>query len=283
MKAGFTFKNRHSGEFGITVKTKSRPIVPEQKIYSYDIPLMDGEYDMTSSNPYGRPFYKNRLFELELSIAGASLGELQHKAARIASWLTGNGELIFDDTSACKWNTRVCSDVSFVPEHRGRMAKMNVVFRVDIGEATFNTADGIKLSDGVRLDSDLPLDISVQFEKTLIKGKNQIDFINIGDYFVRPMFEFTGEAKSITVNSGSKSITVQNPYGSGTVIDFEKCRTTSTSGYNLLSLTEGDFFEFSGGKTQITVSVDAQSTLIMHYTPRTIYNFNFTDIDWGES
>ena len=46
---GFTYKGRHSSEFGIVAKTSNRPIVPEQKSYYYETPYMDGEYDMTDN------------------------------------------------------------------------------------------------------------------------------------------------------------------------------------------------------------------------------------------
>ena len=41
----FTFKNKHSNDFGVTVQTQSRPIKPEMKIQTYDSPYIDGEYE----------------------------------------------------------------------------------------------------------------------------------------------------------------------------------------------------------------------------------------------
>ncbi len=35
MMIGFKFKGRHSSEFGIVAKTKSKPIVAEQKVYTH--------------------------------------------------------------------------------------------------------------------------------------------------------------------------------------------------------------------------------------------------------
>ena len=68
MKTGFTFKGRHSDEFGLVMKTSSRPIHPEMKSYTYDSPLTDGVYDFSSANSYGRAFYQNRIFTLIMQI-----------------------------------------------------------------------------------------------------------------------------------------------------------------------------------------------------------------------
>ena len=160
MRTGFKFKGRHSSDFGIVAKTKSKPIVPEQKVYTYDLPGADGEIDMSECNEYGRTMYKSRLIEIELQISAGDLSELQRTAARIAAWLTGKGELIFDYSYGAKWDARVSSDISFAPELAGKKAVMSVVFKTDMGKATFTTGEGVLLKDCISLDSNLPLDLA---------------------------------------------------------------------------------------------------------------------------
>ena len=165
MKQGFTFKNRHSSEFGVVVKTKTRPLLPEVKTYISEAPLMDGGYDFTSANPFGREFYNDRMMEPTLQITADNLEELERKAAKIAAWLRGSGDLIFDSAHGVKWTGRFVSETAFVPEHRGKTAVVSAVFRAKpIGKATFDTIDGILLGNAVSLDSDLPLDLSEHFE-----------------------------------------------------------------------------------------------------------------------
>lgn len=45
MRNGFIFKDRHSSDFGVTVRTKSRPILPSVKENIVDLPYRDGGYD----------------------------------------------------------------------------------------------------------------------------------------------------------------------------------------------------------------------------------------------
>ena len=54
MRNGFIFKDRHSSDFGVTVRTKSRPILPSVKENIVDLPYRDGGYDFSKANPFGR-------------------------------------------------------------------------------------------------------------------------------------------------------------------------------------------------------------------------------------
>ena len=62
MRNGFIFKDRHSSDFGVTVRTKSRPILPSVKENIVDLPYRDGGYDFSKANPFGREFYNDRIF-----------------------------------------------------------------------------------------------------------------------------------------------------------------------------------------------------------------------------
>ena len=52
MRNGFIFKDRHSSDFGVTVRTKSRPILPSVKENIVDLPYRDGGYDFSKANPF---------------------------------------------------------------------------------------------------------------------------------------------------------------------------------------------------------------------------------------
>ena len=52
MRNGFIFKDRHSSDFDVTVRTKSRPILPSVKENIVDLPYRDGGYDFSKSNPF---------------------------------------------------------------------------------------------------------------------------------------------------------------------------------------------------------------------------------------
>ena len=282
MRNGITFRNKHSTDFGVTVKTKSRSLLPEVKSYTYSVPLTDGEYDLTDCNRYGRAFYNSRVFELEPQISADNLTKLERKAAVIAQWLTGKGELIFDDTNAVKWKARCVSGVTFTPEKHGKTAKLSVIFKTDAaGTATFDVLDGITLGDAVTLDSDIPLDMTQYFEKSLSYGENTVKFVNIGDFYIRPVLKFSGEASNITVTYRDTKIMLKDLSGD-VIIDLEKCIVTNASGGNLISKMQGKFFELPGGVSELEIYVDKACTLQISYVPKTIYDFDFSSIDWGD-
>lgn len=280
---GFTFKDKHSSAYGVSCRTKARTLLPEVKSYTYDTPLSDGAYDMTEVNRFGRAFYKNRTFDMTLFIQGDNLTELERKAARVAVWLSGSGKLSFDDAKIVQWDVRIVSDVAFTPERGGKKAELSVIFQsAPIGEATFNTIDGIRLKDAVYLDSDIPLDMSGYFVKSLTSGSNAVDFVNLGDFYVRPQLEFIGDMKNITVSFGDSKIILEDLTGNA-VIDLEKCIVTDGNGNSLLGNMQGDFFELPAGRSVLQIYTDEPCTLSLRYTPRTIYDFDFSEIDWGDA
>lgn len=282
MRNGFTFKNRHSSEFGVTVKTKSRPILPEVKGYLYETPAMDGSYDFTASNSDGREHYNDRLIEIAIQYTADKLEELEQKTARLAVWLRGSGDLIFDSSNTVKWTGRFISEVSFAPEHRGKSAIASAIFRArPCGAATFNTADGVHLSDALMLDSDIPLDFSQYFVKQLSYGENTVQFVNIGDFYVRPKLIFGKGASNITATYRDTKIMLSDLAGD-VIIDMEKCVVTNSSGDNLMNKLQGNFFELGEGVSDINIYTDCACELRIEYAPKTIYDFDFSSIDWGD-
>lgn len=276
------FNGRHSSEFGVVFKTKSRPLLPGVKEYIYDIPLMDGSLDFSESNCLGREIYNDRIFELTLQINASNLTELEHKCAKIAAWLRNRGTLIFDDSNAVVWKGRFVSEAVFVPERRGKKAEISFMFRTNpSGEATFRIGEGIRLEDAIYLSSKIPLDMGKYFRKELQYGDNKIKFVNIGDFHVRPKLRFEGDMENITVTYGEKKIILERITG-GVTVDLEKCTVTDNPGNEILSRMQGSFFELPPGRSEIEVFVSSPCVLDIDYVPKTIYDFDFSDIDWGD-
>ena len=280
MRNGFIFKNKHSSEMGVTVKSKSRTLIPGTKEYSYDLPFLDGSYDFSEANEYGRAFYEDRVFEVTMHIYGDNLAELERKTARIASWLTGKGLFKFDDMSSL-YNARVISNVAFTPERYGKKADVSVIFQSEaIGRADFNVSDGIELGKAIPLDSNFPLDMSEFFVKDLTAGENTVEIVNIGDFYVRPILTFDGAA-NITVTYGDSKIMIED-LETDAVMNFEKCIVTNSDGDNLISKMSGKFFELPPGISELEIYASEECQMKIDYTPRTIYDFDFSQIDWGD-
>ncbi len=292
MRKGFTFKNRHSSEFGAVARTKSRPVLPEMKSCTFDSPLIDGVYDFSESNEYGRAFYNDRFFEIELQVSADSLKTLETKASKIAVWLKGSGELIFDDMPLVKWKARVVSELGFVPELRGKTTVMTVTFRAaPFSECVFDTVDGPIIDAALELDTNIPLDVPERFIWSVTGGESgyaaavkTINVINAGNVYARPVIRIEGTVKNISIALGDKTLSVQTS-GSGFIIDLEKKTVTDLSGQNAMTSVSGDFFELETGVNEITVSLYAigEASVAAEYTPKFVYDFDLDDADWSES
>ena len=263
---------------------------------------MDGSYDFSAANNAGREFYNDRVFELDIQMTASRLDELERKCARAASWLTGSGELVFDSMPLAVWTGRFVSELSFTPERHGKKAVISAVFQArPIGRASFTTGSGIRLGDGVPLDSDIPLDMSAYFEKRLAHGENEIDFVNLGDFYVRPVLRFcfgdtkitlaeqtvtgaeiTAAQRNITITCGDSKIMLEG-IAADAVVDLEKYVVTDGSGNSFMNKMQGRFFELPPGRSTLSVYVSAPCTLVIDYAPQTIYDFDFSSIDWGET
>lgn len=96
---GLTFNDKHSfNEFGLIMYSKNRPVLPEIKDASEELPGMDGEYDYSEVNPDKEVKYKARPIDIEFSLKEPNPKLLRIKANKIAAWLAcGEKQLIFDD------------------------------------------------------------------------------------------------------------------------------------------------------------------------------------------
>lgn len=292
MKYGFTYKNRHSSEFGIVAKTVARPILPEMKSYTMDAPLADGIYDFSEANEYSRPFYNDRFFEIQLQVSADSLLSLEMKVSKIASWLCGKGELIFDDMPYVKWSARVISELGFMPELRGKKAVMTVNFRVEpFSRCVFNTSDGTEIDAAICLDTNLPIGIDSCF-KWVFNGADgaytniskTLKVVNMGNVYARPVVRIDGDAKNIVISNGNKTLKI-NTQKSCFVLDFEHQTVTDGDGNSVMNYVTGDFFELAPEGAAVAVSLDAKGSvdLCVEYEGRFIYALDFDDVDWGES
>lgn len=284
MVCGFRFRGRHCSEFGIVAKTKSSVLIPQVKKYAYSPALYDGEMDFSDANPYGRVFYENRTVELQLQFGAECLAELSKKAAKIASWLCGSGYLEFDNANSSRWFGRVASQTDFVPELEGRKAIIGVIFTISaMGESDFEVGGELSVSSGIMLGAGIPLDMNSKFQNIpLSSGNNILKFFNIGDFYVRPIFEFGKEVDMISVSFSGKSITVNSIGQNGLFVDFEKHIARDGDGNNIMNKMSGEFFEFPAGVSEYAVYCDKGTEMNIRYMPKCVYDFDFSELEWEE-
>lgn len=90
IRTGFTFRNKHSSEFGIVCDPNSRMLLPEKRRKSVTVPGRDGVYNFTKNKFDVR---RERFTCYYLPVADVNTAQM---ARRIAAWLAEDGELCFD-------------------------------------------------------------------------------------------------------------------------------------------------------------------------------------------
>lgn len=275
MRSGFTFNGRHTSEFGVTAKTKERPIFPTVKEQVYSSAEMDGEYDFTDVS--GREYFETRKFQVELQLAADSLTDLQNRMSRISRWLKGRSTLIFDDMPLVKWNVRVIDSVSYMPENGGRKAVLSVTYKaMPFSDMIYTVIDGPCLEADVELNANIPLSAAEYL--TFSGGGTYTGVPNVGDVHVKPVITVTGSDGSFTIKNNGAGIAVK--YKGDFVIDCEKEQVYSADGTSLMPYVAGDFFELRPGLDN-TIELTGGSVQI-NYTPQFLYNADLNNTEWGD-
>ncbi len=90
---GLKFKEKHSyKDFGLIMKSVDRSLLPAVKRQQIDIPFIDGKIDLQRE-----PVYDNRIITVSFIYHFKDLYDMQAKKRQMAGWLSGSGNLVFDD------------------------------------------------------------------------------------------------------------------------------------------------------------------------------------------
>lgn len=274
MRNGFSFKGCHSSEFDVTVKTLDRPVEPTAKEQLHEPSDMDGEHDFNGSER--RRYYSGRVIKVEMAVTADNLSALQKKLGKIARWIMGEGELIFDDMPNVKWYGRVVDSVSYKPENGGKNTVLSISFKVKpFSELAFDVPDGPLLDSDIELDSDIPLDFDEYFT---FNGTGTYTVTNIGNVFTKPIIEVSDCINGITISCNGKTITVKTKEEDFTIdcIRQQVYIETLDGKESLMNKTEGEFFELSPGDNTIIITGDA--TVEVGYTPQYMYDADLEDL-----
>ncbi len=278
MRNGFKFKNCHSSELGVTVRTKSRPIRPAEKSFTIDLPARDGVYNFSAANPWGREMYDGRVFIVTVNVFADNLFEMQNKLSKISLWLEGSGDLIFDDMPLTVWHARVSDEIIYMPENNGKNAVLEVSFTAEpFGFCIFDTDGPLLGVELIKLDDEIPIGIDEVLTFTVTKT-GTLHVLNFGDRNVCPVISITGNPSNISLSLGDKTLSF---FSDGNVTaDFEKQDVTNDSGRIEV---EGEFFELLPGDNEISVTSSATTAinLAVSYTPQYMYNTVLEGVDWG--
>lgn len=294
-----TFKGKHLSELGIeaAVKSKKRPLLPEVKDYTYDIPYSDGSLDLSEQNPMGRRFYKDRIFSLIICVKASCMNELSENVSKLCSFMTGNGELIFDDMPNVKWDARVIEEMSFEPKYYGHEAEVEVNFLCRPFSRYFmNTAEDVLLGSDIRIGSDVPLGAWRGIYTYEMNGgtsdRDGIKITNYGTAPVSPIIRINIDGTldkpgvSLRVRKGSiegKVIFWTNRFdvSKEIIIDFENHKIFA-DGQNITGKIRWDMgtgeclYELLPGENRLYISINdgysGTGTITAEFEPRFLYN-----------
>ncbi|MBQ8301762.1 MAG: hypothetical protein IJX57_07380, partial [Clostridia bacterium] len=171
----------------------------------------------------------------------------------------------------------VSDEIIYVPEHEGRKAVIEVTFRAEpFSKCVFDSMDGPHLDiDAVLIGDNLQIGIDEVYTYT-VSGSADLAVMNVGDRYVRPVIEISGNASALKLSLADKSLSFT---ASGDVtVDFEKQSVTDALGTVKVS---GMFFEFMSGENILHIenSNTDELTVKVHYTPGFMYNLYFDDMN----
>lgn len=251
---GFTFNGKHCfNDFGIVMKSKNRPILPEPKEIVEDVPSIDGEYDFSEANPEGRTKYKTKPIEVECTFFQKDLTYLRIRAHEIAAWLScGKKPLIFDDETPVYYLAKVSNQLD-LEQQIAQLGWFTINFKCDpyaYGVISSNEqlkfGQGLICGYGYRLDM-VPTIYTIT-EPTTIKVYNP-------GTFVKPIIKITGTGSNISIASGLKTLHYNKAFSNAELkIDCKKMQTT-LNGVNVNNDITGDEdIELVNGNNDIQIN-----------------------------
>lgn len=227
---GLSFNGIHCSEYGLVMRSKNRPILPEPKIVAEDIPHRDGELDYSAVNPDGRIKYKPVAFDIEFSFAEKNMANVRAKAHQIALWLScGEAQLCFDDDPCKYWMAKVVNKLDLANEMIS-LRTFTAQFRC------YPYAFSKKLT--------------VKKYKDIIAPVDKV--INNPGTYVLPRIKVEGSFSTLTLSCGGKTLTYNDALDNADIVieNFHCIKDGSINAGNKLS---GQFFEFANGNNTLSI------------------------------
>ncbi|MDP4092601.1 MAG: phage tail family protein [Bacillota bacterium] len=253
MIKSFTFNNKHSfRDFGIVSKSKNRPVSPEPKTVYEELPGMDGDYDFSEANPDGRVKYKARPIDLECSFLQRNMTYLRIRAHEIAAWLDcGEMPLIFDDETAAYYLARNSNKLDLETQI-ARFGRFTLSFKCrPFAFSVVNSNEQIKFGQGLICGYGYRLDMVPTIYP--ISGPTVLNVYNPGRY-VKPIIHINGSCTTLTITSGSKSLSYNKPLVNSELIIDCSNPMASINGINVNNDLSGEYIEFGNGDNALQIS-----------------------------
>lgn len=178
---GFSFNGLHSSYFGVVVKKKSRPILPQTNDRYLQFPGRQGAFLFSGE-------FSDRIIEIECWTISDNLENLQLKMRDIAKWLftTDRQYLIFDDEND-KYYIAKTEDI-IEKEQTNTYAEFKVRFRCEpLAYGGYIETDFV--NDTVTVYNQGTFEALPLFEITFIESASEFR-VQLGNQYIRILKNF---------------------------------------------------------------------------------------------
>lgn len=254
---GFSFNGTPSSDYGIIMKSKNRPVMPQMRQTYETVFGRDGTYDFSDGT------VEDRIIEVECSFISASVSSLRQTLRNISSWLheKDKKQLIFNDDSSFYYMARVANQIDF--EQTATMGTFTIIFR----------CEPFAYSTTLSTDTTTYTTATINSNFILINGASAASF---------PIIKITSAtARTVTLSFTNstlgQTITLTNvPISTSQLLidcDKKQAYTVGTPNVNRLSLTTGDFVTLRGGSNSMNFTVSGNAagntiTLVVEWRSR---------------
>lgn len=271
MMYGFTYRGRHSSEFGLLMNTKDRPVMPPMRKEKATAMYRDGDVDYSNSG--GRIYYDDRIVKLTLTVIKPELRQTHDTVSKIVSWLSGwYDELIFDDMPYTVWLARP-EDLGSIEASLHRIGKFTVQFRCKPFNRDILDFAPVKVGAKVPIGRMIPINYQCDTEISFESGAKEISFNNVGDAPTYPIINI-----SALKDSYISSIQIEL---NGCMLAYKKIFSeisfdcffwrAMSGGEEVTSAVSGDYPELIPGENKITITASDSGKLTINGYPQYLY------------
>lgn len=243
---GLTYNGYHSyNDFGLYMRSEDRSLLPNRRKRQLVIPGKHGIYDFRNNT------YDARIISVKFAYVEAGLNQLRLKARAVAAWLSGEGQLIFDDEPDKCYHAKVYTSVKI--SDIAYTAEFSVQFECQpMSRYIVSTGEDVILDSYLPLDSEILLNPGDAFTFNVTSSPTEIILENWGTADINYKSQIgalskiviTGSFTTFSITLNGKTLNYNEAVSSSTVeIDNINCKV-KLGDVNKLSAVSGDLASF---------------------------------------
>lgn len=242
---GFTYNGKHSFEYGLYIRTRNIPLLPQKKVSEETVINKHGSYKFEDG-------YSDKIIDVECILINGTLQERRLKAREIAVWLSQKGNLIFDHEPDKYYVVEYVNEIN--PEFLERHNVFTITFVCEpFAYSIYSNEDAYMLPD-FKIDGEMALYLNTTFND--IYEPTTVKVSNLGTCDALPIIEIDGMALSIIIGTDTESFSIE-PMMEKTYVDCKNMIVYTVDQYgkkqNKLSDFVGNFIKLKPGINDISI------------------------------